>query len=99
MYTKIKAKHERADNPDSDKQNVTLFTQLFFSGTKKNDTENASETSHHTGSHGQTKNMQCYTGVTFSGIHNNKMHRDKPSRKKTEITSHSHTTRGFCMSQ
>ena len=44
------------------------------------------------GSHGQTKNIQLYSGVTFSGIYTNKMHRDKPSRKNANhVTFPRHT--------
>ena len=98
MCTKIKSKHEHPIILIQTNKMLHFLPNYFFSALK-NDTENTSETRHHVGLHGQAKNMQCYSGVTFSGIHINKMHRDKPSKKKTEITSHSHATRGFCTSQ
>ena len=32
----------------------------------------------------RNKNMQCYTGVIFSGIYISKTHREKPSEKKRQ---------------
>ena len=82
-WVKIKIKHDHPIILIQTNKMLHFLPNYFFCP-KKNNTENVSETRHHEGSHAQTKNMKCYSSVTFLGIHINKMHRDKPSRKKRE---------------
>ena len=88
MYTKIKTKHEQPIIPIQTNKMLHFLPNYFFRALKKMTPKTPQKpvtTRVHTK---KQKNMQCYTGVTFSGIHINKMHRDKPSRKKKRKSRH-----------